>query len=167
VEDSTTFIRKLARAKTLLFEFTPYGGSAVQVRFAVEGLADKLPKLEKACPAGMSAKDQQPVETPKPSAADIELKEKLRKQKEEEVGRREEQKKAELERRKLDEEQRKAAEEYKRRAEAAARPAQQKLIDDWRARIQAKIKSRVVVPPNMEGNPEALFEIVLLPGGTF
>ena len=176
------------------------------------------------------------AETPKPPAADIELKEKLRKQKEEEAERREEQKKAELEKRKLEEEQRKAveeqrreeaeqkraeqeklrreeetrsveeqkrveeqrrvdeakreeerkqraavaererqhqeaarkqrdAEETKRRADAAARAAQQKLIDDWRVRIQAKIKGRVVVPPNMEGNPEARFEVVLLPGG--
>ena len=56
------------------------------------------------------------------------------------------------------------AEEAKRRAEAAARAAQQKLIDDWKARIQAKIKGRVVVPANMQGNPEARFEVVLLPG---
>ena len=187
------------------------------------------------------------VETPKVSAADIELKEKLRKQKEEEAALREEQKKAEAERkeelknaevekRKLEEEQRKAAEdqrreeaeqkraeqeklrkedearraedrkhaedqkriedvkreeerkqheaamererqqqeaarkvreadEAKRKAAATARAAQQKLIDDWRARIQAKIKGRVVMPPNMAGNPEARFEVVLLPGG--
>jgi colicin import membrane protein len=57
------------------------------------------------------------------------------------------------------------AEEARRKAEAAARAAQQKLIDDWRARIQAKIKGRVVVPPNIEGNPEARFDVVLLPGG--
>ena len=56
-------------------------------------------------------------------------------------------------------------EETKRRAEAAARAAQQKLIDDWKARIQTRIKNRVVVPPNLEGNPEARFEVVLLPGG--
>jgi colicin import membrane protein len=210
------------------------------------------------------------VETPKVSAADIELKEKLRRQKEEEAQLREEQKKAEalrkeelkqleaerkeeqkraeaerkeeqkkveLEKRKLDEEQRKAAEEQrreeaeqkkaeqeklrkedearraeehkraeeqkrveeakreeerkqraaaaererqqqeaarkqreaeetKRRAEAAARAAQQKLIDDWKARIQAKIKGRVVLPPGTEGSSiEARFEVVLLPGG--
>ena len=194
------------------------------------------------------------VETPKPSAADIELKEKLRQQKEEEAERRaeqkrleaerkEEQRQAELEKRRLEDEQRKAAEEQKRaeaerkrieaeekraeqdrlrkeeearraeetkraeeqrrieeakreeerrqhaiamererlqqeavrkqreaeetkrRAEAAARAAQQKLIDDWKVRIQAKIKGRVVVPPNIEGNPEARFDVVLLPGG--
>jgi colicin import membrane protein len=183
------------------------------------------------------------LEAPKPSAAEIELKEKLRKQKEEEAERREEQKKAELEKRRLEEEQRKAAEEQRRvaeeqrreeaerkraeqekqrrddearraeeqkraeelkrveeakreeerrqhviamereraqqeavrkqreadearrKAEAAARAAQQKVIDDWKARIQAKIRNRVVVPPNMEGNPEARFDVVLLPGG--
>jgi colicin import membrane protein len=209
------------------------------------------------------------VEAPKPSAADIELKEKLRKQKEEEaaqreelkkaeaarkeelrkveaerkeeqrkaeIERKEEQKRADLEKRKLEEEQRKLeaerkeeqkraeaeqkrveqekeqarradeakrleeqrrveearqeedrkqraiamererlqqdaarkqheAEEGKRRQEAAARAAQQKLISDLTARIQSKIKSHVVVPPNIEGNPEARFEVVLLPGG--
>ena len=170
------------------------------------------------------------VETPKPSAADIELKEKLRKQKEEEEAeRREEQKRAEADRkeelkkaeaeqkrieaeekraeqekvRKEEEarkaEERKQAEEQKRveeakreeerkqkvaaeerdrqkqeaarkvreaeEAKAAARAAQQKLINDWRARIQAAVKSRVVLPPNIEGNPEARFEVVLLPGG--
>ncbi len=47
--------------------------------------------------------------------------------------------------------------------EAAARVAQQKLIDDWKVRIQAKIKNRVVAPPNTEGNPEAHFDVVLLP----
>lgn len=56
-------------------------------------------------------------------------------------------------------------EETKRRAGGAAGAAQQKLSDDWKARIQAKIRSRIVVPPNMEGNPEARFEVVLLPGG--
>jgi colicin import membrane protein len=57
------------------------------------------------------------------------------------------------------------ADETKRRAETAARAAQQKLIDDWKARIQAKIKGRVVVPANIQGNPEARFDVVLLPGG--
>lgn len=49
--------------------------------------------------------------------------------------------------------------------EQSAGPQQHKFIDDWKMRIQAKIKSRVVVPPNIAGNPEARFEIVLLPGG--
>jgi len=57
------------------------------------------------------------------------------------------------------------ADEAKRRAEAATRAAQQKMIDDWKIRIQEKIRSRVVVPANIQGNPEARFEVVLLPGG--
>ena len=194
------------------------------------------------------------VETPRPSAADIELKEKLRKQKEEDEARREEekkaeaqrkeeQKKAELEKRKLEEEQRKAAEEQKReeaeqkreeaeqkraeqeqlrkeeearraeeqkrldeqrrveeakreedrkqheiamererqqmeaarkvreaeeakrRAEAVARAAQDKLVADYVARIKAQVQRRVVLPPNMDGNPQAEFYVVLIPGG--
>ena len=48
---------------------------------------------------------------------------------------------------------------------AAPSNAQRKMVNDWIARIQAKIKGRVVVPPNVEGNPEARFDIVLLPGG--
>jgi len=57
------------------------------------------------------------------------------------------------------------ADETKRRAEAVARAAQQKLIDDWKIRIQERIKGRVVVPASIQGNPEARFEVVLLPGG--
>jgi colicin import membrane protein len=57
------------------------------------------------------------------------------------------------------------ADEAKRRAEAAVRAAQQKLIDDWKIRIQERIRGRVVVPANIQGNPEARFEVVLLPGG--
>ena len=54
------------------------------------------------------------------------------------------------------------ADEAKRRAEAAA---QQKLIDDWKIRIQERIRGRVRVPDNIQGNPEARFEVVLLPTG--
>jgi len=188
---------------------------------------------------------------PKPSPADIELREKLRKQKEEDEARRLEEKKAaeaekrrlaeerraEEEQRKIEKEQRRAEEEAKRleqeklkreeearrleeqkqleerkreeevkrveqeklkreaeardraaavererqqqeiqrkqreadearrRVEAAERAAQQKVIDDWKVRIQEKIRGRVVVPANIQGNPEARFEVVLLPGG--
>ena len=36
------------------------------------------------------------------------------------------------------------------------RAAQQKLIDDWTAKIQMQIKRRVVMPANIQGNPEAI-----------
>ncbi len=57
------------------------------------------------------------------------------------------------------------ADEGRRRAEAAARAEQQKLINDWKVRIQERIRGRVRVPDNIQGNPEARFEVVLLPGG--
>jgi colicin import membrane protein len=57
------------------------------------------------------------------------------------------------------------ADESKRRAEAAARAAQQKLIDDWRARIQAKVTARIVMPPDLKGRPEGVYEVTVLPGG--
>ena len=36
---------------------------------------------------------------------------------------------------------------------------------DYIRRIQAKIKGNVVVPPDIAGNPEAIFDVVQLPTG--
>ena len=36
----------------------------------------------------------------------------------------------------------------------------------WAARISAKIRSNIVRPPNVAGNPEAIYEISLLPDGS-
>ena len=36
---------------------------------------------------------------------------------------------------------------------------------DWIRRIQAKVKGNVIVPPDIAGNPEAIFEVVQLPTG--
>jgi colicin import membrane protein len=47
----------------------------------------------------------------------------------------------------------------------AASTATASLIDDYRARIGAKIRQRVVLPPELRGNPEATYEVSLLPGG--
>ncbi len=48
-------------------------------------------------------------------------------------------------------------------AQAAA--ARGKLIDEYRRRISEKVKRFVVLPPNLQGNPEVEFDVVLLPGG--
>lgn len=50
-------------------------------------------------------------------------------------------------------------------AQAAARDAQQRLIDDYKRRISDRIRRFVVLPPNLQGNPEAEFEVVQIPGG--
>lgn len=54
----------------------------------------------------------------------------------------------------------------KQAAERAAQAsAQQRLIDDYKRRISDKIRRFVVQPPNLQGNPEAEFEVVQIPGG--
>jgi len=50
-------------------------------------------------------------------------------------------------------------------AVAQAAAAQNKLIADYKERIKAKIQRLIVLPPNMQGNPEAEFDVVLLPDG--
>jgi colicin import membrane protein len=61
----------------------------------------------------------------------------------------------------------KAQAERARQAEqrAAADAARAKADADYIRRVQAKIRSNVVVPPDMPGNPEAIFDVVQLPTG--
>ena len=49
-------------------------------------------------------------------------------------------------------------------AEQAA-TAQAKLIAEYKERIKAKIQRLITLPQNMQGNPEAEFDVVLLPDG--
>ena len=49
--------------------------------------------------------------------------------------------------------------------QAARASAQQRLIDDYKRRISDKIRRFVVLPPNLQGNPEAEFDVVQIPGG--
>lgn len=127
-----------------------------------------------------------PVEEPKPQPKpDIALKEKAeqeKKKREEERKRAEDERKKEAEKRRL--EQEKAAEAEKARREQVAQlareqealnqrleaqtlaaAAQSRLVDDYRGRIVAKIKRLIVMPPEIPGNPEAVFDVVLLPSG--
>ena len=48
---------------------------------------------------------------------------------------------------------------------AAQAAAQDRLIKDYIDKIQAKIRRYVVVPPDIQGNPQAVYKVVLLPGG--
>lgn len=58
------------------------------------------------------------------------------------------------------------ASEAEQRAALAAAAKALRTIDEYTARIQAAIRERVVLPPGMAGNPEAIFEVKLLKGGT-
>lgn len=55
-----------------------------------------------------------------------------------------------------------AAERAAVQAENAARA---KAEADWIRRIQAKVKGNVILPPDLQGNPEAIFDVVQLPTG--
>jgi colicin import membrane protein len=60
---------------------------------------------------------------------------------------------------------RKAEQELARMKQAQAAAARSRAMDDYIGRIRGKIKGNIVLPPDIKGNPEAIFEVVQLPGG--
>ncbi|TMH34015.1 MAG: TonB C-terminal domain-containing protein [Betaproteobacteria bacterium] len=88
-----------------------------------------------------------------------------------EAEKREAEKKKQEEKRVAEVRERQAREESALKAQAEraatqiASAAQARAIDDYIRRIQAKIKGNVVLPPDIVGNPEAIFEVVQLPTG--
>jgi colicin import membrane protein len=50
-------------------------------------------------------------------------------------------------------------------AERLAAAANKKALDDWVAKIRAKVSSRINFPQEVPGNPEAIFAVALLPTG--
>ena len=49
--------------------------------------------------------------------------------------------------------------------EHEAASARNKAIADWVGKVRAKIRSNIVLPPDLQGNPEAVFKVTLLPNG--
>jgi colicin import membrane protein len=119
------------------------------------------------------------VEPPQPTKADIALKEKQereRKQKEEkekkdlekrEADKRDAEKKKQDEKRlaEVRDRQTREAEALKEQSDRERRSTQQAAINAYIRSIQAKIKGNVLVPPDIPGNPEAIFDVVQLPTG--
>jgi colicin import membrane protein len=101
-------------------------------------------------------KDKKKAEKEKPVVED---KQKAAKKKEEEAKKAQAAQAAEAQRAANEQ-----AEAQRRVAEQAA-TAQEKLIADYKERIRAKIMRFIVLPPNMQGNPQAEFDVVLLPDG--
>ena len=109
----------------------------------------------------------------KKAEAEQRRKEEERKKAEAEKRRVEQQKAAEAERARR--EQAKQLEELARlareqealasRLEAEAAAGRNQLVSDYTARIRAKITRYIVLPPEIAGNPEAQFDVVLLPSG--
>lgn len=113
-------------------------------------------------------------EIPKPEPVvkpDIALKEKPDKLKKEEV------KKQEMEKRKAEEEKvqlakaqegealRQEQERINRELQARRAAEQASLIGEHKGRILAKIKRFIVIPPDVKGNPEAEYDVIMLPSG--
>ena len=75
--------------------------------------------------------------------------------------------KAKLEKERLAQEARLAQEKADMAAKLAKEQAsaQSRAVDEFVRRIQNKIRSNIVEPPNLQGNPQAEFEVRILPGG--
>ena len=58
-----------------------------------------------------------------------------------------------------------AERESRERATQLAQAALTRAQADWIDRIRAKIKSNIILPPDIAGNPEARFDVVQLPTG--
>jgi colicin import membrane protein len=144
------------------------------------------PPSEPPKPTPEPPKPAPKVEPPQPTKADIALKEKQereRKQKEEkdrkdiekrEVEKRDAEKKNQEEKRLAEVRDRQAREAEALKAQAererlmakqAADASRNKANDAYIRSIQAKIKGNVVLPPDIAGNPEAIFDVVQLPTG--
>ena len=66
---------------------------------------------------------------------------------------------------KLQAEREKAARVAQRKADDAAVAARDRAQADYVRRIQAKVRGNVILPPDVAGNPEAIFDVVQLPTG--
>jgi colicin import membrane protein len=58
-----------------------------------------------------------------------------------------------------------AAQELAQMKAAQAASARSKAIADYLGRIRGKIRGNIVLPPDIKGNPEAVFEVTQLPSG--
>ncbi|KAF0166657.1 MAG: TonB C-terminal [Rhodocyclaceae bacterium] len=58
-----------------------------------------------------------------------------------------------------------AAQEFAQKQAAQASAARSKAMADYLGRIRGKIRGNIVVPPEIRGNPEAVFDVTQLPSG--
>lgn len=58
-----------------------------------------------------------------------------------------------------------AEEDARKRAIAEAAAAKQRQVQQYIESIKKRIRSRVVLPPGLTGNPEAVYSVTLVPGG--
>jgi len=106
----------------------------------------------------------EPVEEIKPDPEDLQKKEEERIAAEKQA-----KEKAEAERLQREKDaQRRREQEAKAQREAQQAAARARVMNEvakYKAMILAKIKSRIIMPPDLPGNPVAEFNVTLLPGG--
>lgn len=56
-------------------------------------------------------------------------------------------------------------ERLREQAASDATAARNKTLADWVGKVAAKVRGNVVLPPEIKGNPEAIFDVVQLPNG--
>ena len=140
------------------------------------------PEPEPAKPEPEPPKPPPSVAPPKPDIALKEKQERLKKEQAErerkekqETEKRETERRAQQEKRLAEARERQAREAEALKAQAEReRLAQQKVASetararadiDYIRRIQAKVRGNVTLPPDLAGNPEAIFDVVQLPTG--
>ena len=146
------------------------------------------PKIEEPPKPVEVQKSAEPEPLPAPPKAEIELAEKKKKLKakqiEDEKKKKAEELKKQAKQKKLEAEQAAKAEQERMRAEQAARAEQEriraeqeraraeqaaaigKVVDEHKARIIAKIRRNIVMPPDVPDSARAEFDVTLLPGGS-
>lgn len=174
----------------------------VPLRLQPEPVAER--KVEPKPAPRAKAPKPEPLPEARPNRAEIELKAKEARQKEEEqkareaMRKEEEQKKLKLKEEALEQQKEKLRLEQEKReqekkvqqekaeklrqqqaqaqaqadaekalkAQAAARNmAAQNMVGDYTGKIRAKIKSKTILPPDLAGNPQAEFDVTLMPTG--
>jgi colicin import membrane protein len=137
------------------------------------------PEPEPPKPPPEPPKPAPKAEPPPPTKAEIALKEKQDQQRKKEQADRERKEKERIDAEKKKVEEKRLAEVRERQAReaealkaqaqreqtAVADAAKARANADYIRRIQAKVKGSVVVPPEIAGNPEAIFDVVQLPTG--
>lgn len=135
----------------------------VKPDIAIKDKIEKPKPLEKKQPVQKDQKELKAKELKAQKEKELELKKEkeLKAQQEKEL--KDQQARVASEIAQLQREQQEA--NQKAQAQAAAQSRLANEVDQYKARILAKIKSHIVMPPDLPGNPVAEFDVTLLPGG--
>lgn len=125
--------------------------------------ADPSPKIDVTPPPPPSRKPDIVRKQEKPIKDDKKEQEKKRQQ--EEAKQREKAKAEQLRREEAERQRKREAKEKREAQEAAARAQKMSEVAKYKAMILAKIKSRIIMPPDLPGNPNVEYLVTLLPGG--